>query len=135
MRTMYESQNDYLRNTPDGWEPSDSILQKKICKMIEDTYPILRNFPKVERYGMTADIKRIMDSMVELTIDADNHHRKTALEKLDIANKKLKKYIRLAFRLQFIAPRNYKRWSEMTTEIGRIIHGRITGSQASTRTR
>lgn len=43
---MYESQNDYLRNTPDEWEPSDSVLQKKICKMIEDTYPILRNFPE-----------------------------------------------------------------------------------------
>lgn len=125
---MYESQNDYLRNIPDEWEPTDSILQKKICKMIEDAYPILKNFPKTERYGMTADIKRIMDNMVELTIEADNHHRKAALEKLDIANKKLKKYIRLAFRLQFMAPRHYKRWSAMTAEIGRIIYGRISAN-------
>jgi len=132
---MQEVPNEYLSNIPDEWEPTDSILQKKICKMIEDTYPILQNFPKAERYAMTADIKRIMDSMVELTIDADNHRRKTALEKLDIANKKLKKYIRLSFRLRFMAPRHYKRWTAMTAEIGRIIHGRLVEAQMNQRGR
>ncbi len=132
---MQEVPNEYLKSVPDEWEPTDSILQKKICKMIEDTYPILQNFPKTERYAMTADMKRLMDSMVELTIDADNHHRKTALEKLDIANKKLKKYIRLSFRLRFMAPRHYVRWTAMTAEIGRIIHGRIVESQQNQRTR
>ena len=132
---MQEVPNEYLKSVPDEWEPTNSILQKKICKMIEDTYPILQNFPKTERYAMTADMKRLMDSMVELTIDADNHHRKTALEKLDIANKKLKKYIRLSFRLRFMAPRHYKRWTAMTAEIGRIIHGRIAESQQNQRTR
>jgi len=128
-KAVQEVPNEYLSNIPDEWEPTDSILQKKICKMIEDTYPILQNFPKTERYAMTADMKRIMDTMVELTIDADNHHRKTALEKLDVANKKLKKYVRLSFRLRFMAPRHYKRWSAMTAEIGRIIHGRIVEGQ------
>lgn len=126
---MTEVKNTFLSDIPDEWEPTDSILQKKICRMIEDTYPIMQNFPKSERYAMTADMKRIMDTMVELTIDADNHHRKTALEKLDIANKKLKKYVRLSFRLRFMPPRQYKRWSAMLKEIGQIIGGRIAESR------
>ena len=126
---MTEVGNNFLSSIPNEWEPSDSILQKKICQMIEDTYPIMQNFPKSERYAMTSDMKRIMDAMVELTIDADNHHRKTALEKLDIANKKLKKYVRLSFRLRFMSPRQYKRWSTMLSEIGRIIGGRIAESK------
>ena len=126
---MTEVENTYLSNIPYEWEPSDSILQKKICAMYEDTYPILQNFPKSERYAMTSDIKRIMDSMIELTVDADNHHRKTALEKLDIANKKLKKYVRLSFRLRFMAPRQYKRWSGLLNEIGKIIGGRLAETQ------
>lgn len=126
---MTEVENTFLSNIPDEWEPSDSILQKKICAMYEDAYPILQNFPKSERYAMTSDIKRIMDSMIELTVDADNHHRKTALEKLDIANKKLKKYVRLSFRLRFMAPRQYKRWSGLLNEIGKIIGGRLAETQ------
>lgn len=122
---MTEVDNTFLRNVPDEWEPTDSILQKKICAMVLDAYPILQNFPKTERYAMTSEMKRIMDSMIELTIDADNHHRKTALEKLDIANKKLKKYVFLSFRLRFMASRQYKRWSGLLNEIGKIIGGRL----------
>ena len=122
---MQERENDYL-NRPDGWEPSDSILQKKICKMIEDTYPYLKNFPKTERHDLTAEIKRLLYDMVELTVEVDNHHRKTALEKLDVQNKKLKKLVRLSFRLRFLAPKPYERWSALLKEIGQIIGGRLS---------
>lgn len=122
---MTEVDNTFLKNVPDEWEPTDSILQKKICAMVEDVYPILQNFPKTERHDMAAEIKRIMFDMVKLTVDADNHHRKTALEKLDIANKDLKKFVRLSFRLRFMAPRQYKRWSGLLNEIGKIIGGRL----------
>lgn len=121
---MQEQENDYMR-VPDGWEPSDSILQKKICKMVEDTYTYLKNFPKAERHDLTAEIKRLQYSMVELTVEVDNHHRKTALEKLDTQNKQLKKLVRLAFRLRFLAPKAYERWSALLKEIGQIIGGRI----------
>ena len=122
---MTEVDNTFLKNVPDEWEPTDSILQKKICAMVLDAYPILQNFPKSERQGMTAEIKRTMFDMVKLTVDADNHHRKTALEKLDIANKDLKKFVLLSFRLRFMAPRHYKRWSGLLNEIGKIIGGRL----------
>ena len=123
---MQERENDYLRIT-DGWEPSDSILQKKISGMVETTYPYLKNFPKTERHDLTARIKSKLYDLVELAVDCDSRNRKTALEKLDLQNKQLKKLVRLAFRLRFLAPKHDERWMALLKEIGQIIGGRLNG--------
>lgn len=43
-------------------------------------------------------------------------------------NKKLKKYVLLAFKLRFISPKQYKHWTAMLAEIGKIIGGRIAAA-------
>ncbi|MCD8348807.1 MAG: diversity-generating retroelement protein Avd [Lachnospiraceae bacterium] len=128
---MQEIPNNYTENVGEEWEPQDSILLKKIIDMMLYAYIVLRNFPKSERYAIVADIKRCMDEMMELVIEADNkHYKKSTLHDLDTVNKKLKKYILLTFKLKFLAMKQYENWTEKVTEIGRIIGGRIAAEEA-----
>ena len=101
----------------------DPILQK-ILDMMDYAYIALRQFPKSEKFGLAADIKRIMDEELGLAIAASKKYfKKTTLQDLDIANMKLKFYVRLAHRLHFLPERKYELWSERVVEIGRIIGG------------
>ncbi|MCD7857718.1 MAG: diversity-generating retroelement protein Avd [Clostridiales bacterium] len=126
---MKEVANTFTSNVGDEWEPQDSILLKKIIEMMLYAYQVLQNFPKAEKFCLAADMKRCMDTEMELVIEADNkHYKKTTLQTLDTANKKLKKYVLLAFKLRFISPKQYKHWTAMLAEIGKIIGGRIAAA-------
>ncbi|MCD8294694.1 MAG: diversity-generating retroelement protein Avd [Clostridia bacterium] len=128
---MEEIENTFLQKPDDGWDPQDSILLKKIIGMMEYAYPVLRNFPKSEKFSMAADIKRCMDAMMERTIEADcKHYKKTTLQELDVENKKLMKYLLVACRLKFIGQRQYGTWTGKAAEIGKIIGGRIKDAKA-----
>lgn len=127
---MTEIPNDFTKRVSEEWEPTDSIMAKKIFAMMLYAYPVLQNFPKTEKFTMAADIKRNMDTLMELTIELDNKHfKKSTLTDIDTTNKKLKKYVRLAFLLRYISQRQYKHWTELLTEIGKIIGGRIQSAK------
>ena len=79
--------------TEPGGEPF-KILEK-IFDMIGYAYPALAQFPKSEKFGLVADIKRILDQMLELTIEAQKkYYKKTTLQELDVCVAKLKAYLR-----------------------------------------
>ena len=51
------------------------ILQKTF-DMIEFAYPVLDQFPKSEKFALVADIKRCMDELLELLIEAQKKYYK-----------------------------------------------------------
>lgn len=127
---MTEVPNDYTQRVGEEWEPSDSILCKKIFQMMNYAYPILQQFPKAEKFALAVDMKHMMHTMLYTVTDLDSKHfKKTSLHELDTANKTLKKYVRLAFLQRFISGKQYKHWTEKLAEIGKIIGGRIQSAK------
>jgi len=108
----------------------DSILMQKLSDMMTYAYTVMRNFPKTEKFALCADIKRCMDTMLELIVEAQKkYYKKTTLQELDVANTKLKYYIRLAHSLGFLPTKQYELWSEQRAEIGKIIGGWINSQK------
>lgn len=98
------------------------ILLQKVYDMIEYAYPAIAQFPKSEKYALGTDIKRCMDVMLEKCIEAQKkYYKKTTLQDFDIANTKLRAYLRLSFSLGFLPPKKYEIWSGKSVEIGKML--------------
>ena len=86
--------------------------------------PVLNAYPKYERFVLAADIIRCMDQDMDRTIEANTkYYKKTTLQELDVEIDKLRKYVRLSYRLKYIDFKKYKQWSEKVNEIGRMLGG------------
>mgnify|MGYP002543455819 FL=1 len=100
------------------------LILGKIEDMMLYAYPVLNAYPKYERFVLAADIKRCMDQSMERTIEANKkYYKKTTLQELDVEIDKLRKYVRLSYRLKYIDFKKYKQWSELVNEIGRMLGG------------
>ena len=100
------------------------LIFGKIDDMMLYAYPVLNAYPKYERFVLAADIKRCMDQAMERTIEANKkYYNKTTLQELDVEIDKLRKYVRLSYRLKYIDFKKYKQWSEQVNEIGRMLGG------------
>ena len=101
-----------------------SFLELRIIEMIEYGHGALRQFPTSEKHTTAADIKRVMDQMLEYAVEISAHYqKKTTLQKLDVSNKKLKLYLRVCMKLGYLPFKKYDVWTEKCREIGRIIGG------------
>ena len=100
------------------------LILGKIEDMMLYAYPVLNAYPKYERFVLAADIKRCMDQAMERTIEANKkYYKKNNLQELDVEIDKLRKYVRLSYRLKYIDFKKYKQWSEQVNEIGRMLGG------------
>ena len=100
------------------------LILGKIEDMMLYAYPVLNAYPKYERFVLAADIKRCMDQAMERTIEANKkYYKKPTLQELDVEIDKLRKYVRLSYRLKYIDFKKYKQWSEKVNEIGRMLGG------------
>lgn len=100
------------------------LILGKIEDMMLYAYPVLNAYPKYERFVLAADIKRCMDQAMERIIEANKkYYKKTTLQELDVEIDKLRKYVRLSYRLKYIDFKKYKQWSEQVNEIGRMLGG------------
>ena len=107
-------------------EPKKFETLQKVKDMMLYAYPVLAQFPKSEKFAMVADIKRIMDEMLELCIEIDKKiYRKNTLQNLDVANAKLQTYLQMAKFLQFLSVHKYEIWSAKSVEIGKMIGGML----------
>ncbi len=99
-------------------------IGEKLMDMMVYAYPALAQFPKSEKFGLAVDIKKQMDEILGLAISARKKYTKlTTIQNMDIANEKLKFYIRLAMRLNFLSMHKYEVWEGMIVEIGKMIGG------------
>ena len=100
------------------------MIRQKTTDMMLYAYPVLAQYPKSEKFSLCADIKRVMDQMLELIIAAEKkYYKKTTLQDLDIAIAKLKAYIRLSHDLKYISVHTYEVWSAKVIEIGKMLGG------------
>ena len=99
---------------------------QKVKDMFKYAYPALQQFPKSEKFAMVADIKRIMDEVLEHCIEVQKKKsKKTPLEKMDIALAKLKEYVELSHDLGFLPTKKFGEWSKYNEEIGKMIGGML----------
>ena len=83
------------------------VLLQKVYDMMEYAYPAIAQFPKSEKYALGTDIKRCMDVMLEKCIEAQKkYYKKTTLQEFDVANTKLRAYLRISYSLGFLPPKN-----------------------------
>lgn len=107
-------------------EPKKFEILQKVKDMMLYAYPALAQFPKSEKFAMVADIKRVMDTMLELCIEIEKKiYRKNSLQNLDIANEKLQTYLQMAHFLKFLSTHKYEVWSAKLVEIGKMIGGML----------
>lgn len=99
------------------------VLQK-VQDMMAYGYPILRQFPKAEKFSLAQDIRMSMNQLLRYTITEDKKHsKKTTIEYMDVENGVLQSYIRIANKLGFISDHSYGVWSGKLVEIGKMIGG------------
>jgi len=125
---MEEIEGYGLPEDPDDDE--ELLIVKKITDMMEYAYLALAQFPRSEKNGIVIDMKRCIDRLLERAIEANKKYfKKNTLQEMDVELAKLKKYIRLAYRLKFLPFKKYKNWTEMTKEIGRMLGGWIKSTK------
>lgn len=125
---MEEIEGYGLPEDPDDEE--ELLIVKKITDMMEYAYLALAQFPRSEKQALVADMKRCMDCLLERAIEANKkYYKKNTLQDMDVELAKLKKYIRLAYRLRFLPYKKYRNWTEKTKEIGRMLGGWIKSTK------
>jgi hypothetical protein len=88
--------------------------------------PVLNNFPRSQRFSVT---KRLSDAALdfqELIIEANNCRGRTRLGRLsqaDAALDKIRLYLRLTARWEWLKPGQYQHAALLVTEIGRLLGG------------
>lgn len=121
---------DRAMGLEDPDDEEELLIVKKIFDMMEYAYLALAQFPRSEKQAIVADIKRIMDLVLDRALEANKkYYKKNTLQEMDVALYKLKKYIRLTYRLKFLPFKKYKIWTEMTKEIGRMLGGWIKSTK------
>ena len=88
--------------------------------------PVSNHFPKAHRHTFT---RRLLDAAFDLRewLEEANLRRGSArlerLQRADDALAKIRVYIRLAFRWEWLSRGQYQHVSEMLSEIGRLLGG------------
>jgi four helix bundle protein len=93
------------------------------------------HFPRSQRFVVT---KRLLDAALdfqELLVDANVRRGKARLEKLDLADAELDKvrlYLRLAFRWEWLSPGQYQHAAQYVSEMGKLLGSwkKMTGQLA-----
>jgi hypothetical protein len=96
--------------------------------------PATNHFPRAHRHTFT---QRLLDSAFELReqLEAANHRMGAErLERLRLADEALDRvrlYLRLAVKWEWLSPGQYRHVAAMTVEIGRLLGGWVKATRAS----
>lgn len=105
-----------------------SILQKKAENFTEkDIYPLLKNFPQAEKFGLSQEIKQACYRLIRATVMANNlrvvRKRLEWLEEADAEKTLLLVLIGIARTQRYITQKKHHALQEKLNEVGRIIGG------------
>lgn len=105
-----------------------SVNEFKILQKVQDMmsygYPMLRQFPKSEKFSLAQDIRDSMNQLLRYTVTEEKKHsKKTTAENMDVENGVLQSYIRIANQLGLLSNHAYGVWSAKLVEIGKMIGG------------
>ena len=114
-----------------GYGSENLIIKQKLEDAIEYSYCVFRHFPKSERFTLVADLKRSQTKMLEFVIRANKSKDKyPLLRELDTELELFRTLVRLSFRLEFIAPKQYEILSIKFNEFGRLLGGWMKQSRS-----
>jgi len=89
-------------------------------------YPILKKFPKSERFTLVQKIENtVLDIMAGIVETIHEENKLNSLKHVSIELEKLKVLIRLSKELKFISISEYEALSSYMIEIGKMIGGWI----------
>lgn len=105
------------------------VIYKQFMELIYYTEMITEKFPKVEKYSLVPEIKKVTYSGIYNVISAYKLYEKKdklkELNSLDINLKMLKVLIRLSHKRKYISHKNYEAWSKKINNIGNLLGGWI----------
>lgn len=101
---------------------------QKIEDMMVYSYPILHKADREHRWHIVADVRRVMDEMLECCIEGNHVEspvavRLESIRKLDVANQKLKSYLQIMHGAHILPLQNWRTWDGKCVEIGRMTGG------------
>jgi four helix bundle protein len=88
--------------------------------------PMTNHFPRSQRFLVTQRLLNATLDFQELVLEANNARMPERLEKLKLADAALDKvriYLRLAVKWEWLKPGQYQHAATMVTEIGRLLGG------------
>ena len=102
------------------------LIRQKVEAMIEYGHIAVRQFPKMERHVLGAEIRHTMWALLRFVVVCNKrYHKKTTLQDLDAELDLLRCQVRAATALGYLDIRKYEHWAKLNDEIGRMIGGWI----------
>jgi len=102
----------------------DLILYQKIYDFILYSFPILKKFPKSQKWVLAQDIQKSLINLQKYIILAHrNYYRRDMLKKADVELEIIRCLIRLSKDLKFISIQRYGVFCIKLEEIGKIFGG------------
>lgn len=94
--------------------------------MILYGHTAIRQFPKMERHVLGAEIRHTLWSLLRLIVVCNKrYHKKTTLQDLDATLDLLRSQLRIAKDMRYLDFRKYEHWAKLNDEIGRMVGGWI----------
>ena len=91
---------------------------------MEYAYIALCQFPKSEKFGLAADIKTQMYTVLRLIIAANKrYYKKTTMQDMDIEHEILRRQIEMAKNMKFLPFKKFGILIGKVDEVGRLIGG------------
>ncbi len=119
-----------IKNNDFNYESNLEIYMRMSDLLIKRIYPVLKNFPKFERYSLTSDIKKYFFNYLNYVSRASKVKSKR-LEYAQEAESELqniKLAITVAYSEKYISKGFYKSVSEELTNVSRMLTSYIRSS-------
>ena len=101
-------------------------ITQQVEDMIDFAKPFLVQFPRTEKYVFAAAIEQVMYTLLRLCVAAECGYKfKTTVQEIDVSQKTLKRYIRLAHTRHVLPLNHYNSWSKKLVDIGKMVGGLI----------
>lgn len=106
---------------------TELLVYKKAEILLNQVYPILRNFPKSEKYGLSQEIKQAFYGLLKAIILANNvkFKRRDYQNEADGQLKLLLIFLNLAYSQKYLNQKTHYRLTMGVEEIGRLLGGWI----------
>jgi four helix bundle protein len=111
----------------------DLKVWQRSMTLVEQIYGATNRFPRDERFGLTAQIRKAAVSIPSNIGEGKRRKRQRALlNHLDIAlgsQAEVEVQLEIARRVRFLSPSDYERIQKLVDEVGRMLNGLITSLQ------
>ena len=111
----------------------DLQVWQRAMDLVEEIYKVTKTFPRDERFGLTAQIRRAAVSIPSNIGEGKRRkRRRPLLNHLDIAlgsQGEVEVQLEIARRVGFLAAADHRRLTAQVDEIGRMLNGLITSLQ------